>query len=666
MKKISRLAIVLFFVISVIHVGCMSTGSPARGNLSGIITDSSGNPLSGVKVATTEASTFTDVNGVWMLEALEPQMTSVSASREKYQTQTKTIEVLSGQTFEEINFVMAADSELYDIQVSSLTSTSARIVFYSKKQSIGFIRYGLNGLLNQYSEQDNEESFLHQYEITNLTPATTYRYRCVADDELGRRLESDTLNFTTEYTVRGDPPTGLKASKPSDSNSIKLEWNSDSGVDFAGYKLYKSESKDGSYVQVGSGKINNNYYTDLNVMPGRKYYYRVARLSGSGDETPKSEPVSFLMPGRMDQNAVWTAQNSPYYLTGDLTVAPGVSLVIDKGVTVGVSKGDQWDPESDSDMIDILVQGTLMIQGAVEAPVAMTSVSSSPQAGDWNGITFDTMSDLNTSIIKGLKISCVVDGVNGRAGIPEITESRFFSCKQSGIQTENAREDVNIKNNEFDTCSSAILANNNPVDVKIYDCKIQRSIYGIVSLDNANAEIKGNQIAFAGVSGIDVGNKSTSSIVSRNLIGYGSNGTGIMCRGEDEIRRNTIHSNVGIQFNATATVRIRSNLILADNTKNSIGVLYSGSDDYVVGSNQIQNNLIWDIPSGNERRYLSNDNNALPGFSTDLRLDPALMGGDPFVDLPTMDYSYVPSPGSPLMAAGYDNEDIGAFDVPRQ
>jgi hypothetical protein len=666
MKKISRLAIVLFLILAVIHVGCMSTGSPARGNLSGIITDSSGNPLSGVKVATTEASTFTDVNGEWMLEALEPQMTSVTASREKFQTQTKSVEVLSGQTLDEVNFVMAADSEIYDIQVSSLTSTSARIVFYTKKQSTGFIRYGLNGLLNQYSEQDNQKSFLHQYELTNLTPATTYRYRCVADDELGRRLESEILNFTTEYTVRGEAPTGLKASKPTDSNSIKLEWNSDSGVDFAGYKLYKSEAKEGNYVQVGSGIINNSYYTDLNVLPGRKYYYKVTRLSGSGDETPKSEPVSFLMPGRMDQNAVWTAQNSPYYLTGDLTIAPGVNLAIDKGVTVGVSKGDQWDPDSDSDMIDILVQGSLMIQGTDDAPVSMTSVSSSPQAGDWNGITFDTVSDLDTSIIKGLNISCVVDGVNGRAGIPEITESRLFSCQQSGVQVENARKTVSIKNCKFDTCSSGILANNNPVDVKIYDCEVQRSIYGIVCRDNDNAEIKGNQIAFAGVSGIDVGNKNTSSIVSRNLIGYGSNGTGIMCRGEDEIRRNTVHSNIGIQFNATATVRIRSNLILADDAKNAIGVLYSGSDDYAVGSNQIQYNLIWNIPTGNERRYLSNDGTALPGISTDLRDDPALTGGKPFVELPNMDYSYVPSPGSPLMAAGYDNEDIGAFDVPRQ
>ncbi|GAB4275783.1 MAG: hypothetical protein Kow0029_17160 [Candidatus Rifleibacteriota bacterium] len=664
MKKIRRIAIILSFFIILAHVGCMSTDSPARGGLGGVITDSSGNPLSGVKVATTEASTLSDVSGKWHLEGLTPQLTEVLASRENYQRQVKHIEVKSGETIEDVNFVMAADSEIYDIQVSSITSTKARIIFYTKKQARGHIRYGTNGLINAYSTEDSTDSFLHQYEISNLTPATTYRFKCVAVDTLGRTLESEIRNFTTLYTVRGNPPTGLKASKPKDSNAIKLEWNADSAVDFAGYRLYKSESADGVYVMVGTGVINNNYYSDMEVLPGRKYYYRVSRLSGSGDETPKSEPVSFLLPGRMNSNAVWTAQNSPYLLTGDLTIAPGVSLVIDKGVSIGVSKGDQWDPESDTDLIDILVQGTLMIQGTGDDPVTMTSVSSSPQAGDWNGITFDAVSDLSTSLVKGLRLSCAVDGINGVAGIPEVRESRFFSCKQSGVQVTAARAPVVVRNVEFDTCASGLLANNNATSVRIYDCTLLRCIYGIVARGNTSAEIMRNTISFAGVSGIDIENTDNSSITSRNLIGYGSNGTGIICRGNDEVRRNTIHSSVGIEIKETAKTRIRSNLILADNTRNSVGVLYTGSAAYVAGDQSIQYNMIWNIPTGSSRRYSNSDGTSLPGISSDLRFDPSLTGGDPFKALPTVNFSYVPSPGSALLGAGYDGEDVGAFDVP--
>lgn len=664
MKNIRRIAIVLSFLIVIAHVGCMSTDSPARGGLSGVISDSSGNSLSGVKVATTEGSTLSDVNGKWSLGDLSSQLTQVTASRERYQNQTKTVEVLSGETLAEINFVMAADSEVYDIQVSSITSTKARVVFYTKKESRGHIRYGLNGLLNTYSPEDTQTGFLHQYELSNLTPASTYRFKCVALDSLGRTIESEVKNFTTEYTVRGNPPTNLKATKPKDSNSIKLEWSSDSSVDFAGYKLYKTESSGGVYVQVGSGIINNSFYADMEVLPGKKYYYRVSRVSGSGDETPQSEAISFLMPGRMNQNAVWTAQNSPYLLTGDLSIAPGVSLVIDKGVSIGVSKGDQWDADSDTDLVDILVQGTLMIQGTGDLPVTMTSISPSPQAGDWNGITFDIVSDLNTSLIKGLRLSCAVDGVKGLAGVPEIKESRFFSCKQSGIQSKAGRQPIVIQNVEFDTCASGILINDNPTSVKIYGCNLQRCIYGIVCRGNQSAEITRNVVSFAGVSGMDLGNTETSSITSLNVVGYGSNGTGILCRGNDEIRRNTIQTNIGIELKETASAKVRSNLILAQDSRSSIGVLYSGSSNYSTASNTFQNNMIWDIPTANTRRYSNSDGTALPGISSDLRFDPSLTGGDPFGEFPTLSFSYVPSPGSALKGGGYDSEDVGALDVP--
>lgn len=642
----------------------MSTDSPARGGLSGVISDSAGNPLSGVKVATTEASTLSDVNGNWVLEALSPQFTQVTASREKYQPQTRSVEVLSGETTEQVNFVMAADSEIYDIKVSNVSSTRAKITFYTKKQSKGYIRYGTNGLINAYTPQDAENSFLHQYDLTGLSPATTYRFKCVALDILGRTLESELQNFTTEFTVRGDPPTGLKASKPSDSVAIKLEWNGDAAVDFAGFKVYKAEAAGSVFVQAGSGVVMQNSYTDMEVMPGRKYYYRVTRVSGSGDETPQSETVSFLLPGRMDQNAVWTAQNSPYLLTGDLSIAPGVSLVIDKGVTIGISRGDQWDADSSEDLIDILVQGTLMIQGTGDEPVTMTSVSSSPASGDWNGITFDLVADLNTSLIKGLQLSYAVDGINGVAGIPEVKESRLFSCRQSGIKSTVARQAVMVRSVEIDTCASGMLINDNPVAVRIYDSKILRCVYGIVARRNSSAEILRNVISFAGVSGIDIENTDATSLTSQNLIGYGSNGTGIMCRGNDEVRRNTIHTGIGIEIKETATTKIRSNLILASASRNTMGMLYSGSQNYNSVANSIQYNMIWDIASGNSRRYSNNDGTSLTGIASDLRFDPSLTGGSPFVEFPSLSYSYVPSPGSALNGAGYDGEDVGAYDVP--
>jgi hypothetical protein len=95
-----------------------------------------------------------------------------------------------------------------------------------------------------------------------------------------------------------------------------------------------------------------------------------------------------------------------------------------------------------------------------------------------------------------------------------------------------------------------------------------------------------------------------------------------------------------------------------------MGMLYSGSSSYVAGANMIQYNMIWDIASGNSRRYSNTDGTTLPNISSDLRFDPSLTGGSPFVEFPNLTFSYVPSPGSALNGAGLDGEDVGAFDVP--
>ncbi len=654
------------------HLGCMSSQSPGKGGLSGIVTDTSGNPLSGVKITAPEGSALSDVNGKWTLSALSAQMTQVTAARENFQSQNKTVEVLSGETKEGVNFTLAANSEIYDVSVSGLTSSNVTITFYTKKQATAYIKYGPNNLLQATTPKNTESTFMHTFTIQNLIPATTYNFVCVANDTLNRTIESELGKFTTAYTIRGNPPTGLKISKLTSSNVIKIDWNADTGTDFSGYKIYRAESAAGPFVELA--KMTQNTHSDMDVSPGVKYFYRITRLAGTGEESPPSDTISFLMPGVMNRNAVWTSQNSPYLLTGDLKIAPGFSLVIDKGVSVGVSAADEWDKETADDRIEITVQGTLMVQGTASEPVSFNSTSGSPQAGDWVGIIFDTNSDLTTSLIKGLNLACAVDGLYGIEGLPSVSDSRFFNCRQSGLQCLKSRRAVDILNVVADTCGSGIMVKDSSVDVKITNSKAIRCIYGIVCRNNTNAQVTGNIVQFAGVAGLDLGNNSTTSKAMNNIVGYGSNGSAVILRGKDELRRNTLQAGVGIELKGDANSIIRSNLILSDNSRSAIGVLYSGTVtdssgkvtqyNYSVASHTIQNNDIWDIPTGNARRYSNYDGTALTGISSDLTLDPSLQGGTPFVEFPTSTFNYTPSPGSSLKGAGYDFEDVGAINVP--
>lgn len=668
MKKIRIILTLLLFVVLLAHAGCMNSETAGRGGIAGIVTDSYGNPLSGVRVAAPEASTMSDIYGKWLLESLPAQTTELTVSRENYQTQTRAVDVISGETVDNVTFALVSDGDIFDVQVSSITSTSASVIFYTRQKAKGYVKYGRSAMLEDSTFSDTEAIFTHQYVLTGLIPASTYRLKCVATDEAGRNIESSLITFNTAYTLRPEAPTGLMLSKVSNSNIVKIDWNSDTSADFAGFKVYRAESSQGPFTLAGS--VNQNSYSDNSVTPGVKYYYRITRVAGTGEESSPSAVESFLMPGVMTQNAVWRAQDSPYQLTGDLTVVPGASLVIDKGVTINVSRGNQWDSESAGDLIELRVQGTLIIQGTADQPTVMTSSSGAPAAGDWQGIIFDVASDLGASLIKGLHLSFAEYGLDGLSGLPQVTASSFISCRVAGIKCASARSDVLIEKLSIDSCTSGMLIRENNVNVTITDNKVIRSVYGIVCRDNKYAAVERNQISFSGVSGLDVGNTGVTSIVRYNTVGWGSTGTGLICRGRDEIRRNTLHANIGLEIRDTAQAVIRSNLMLVDKSRNGIGVLYTGAVPYnfATASNTvtIQNNAVWNV-TALASKYANSDGTVLAA-SADLSFTqasgPALEGGDPFAEFPKLSYSYVPSSGSPLKGMGYDFETVGAENVP--
>ncbi|OGK05604.1 MAG: hypothetical protein A2W80_17905 [Candidatus Riflebacteria bacterium GWC2_50_8] len=668
MKKIRIILTLLLFVVLLAHAGCMNSETAGRGGIAGIVTDSYGNPLSGVRVAAPEASTLSDIYGKWLLESLPAQTTELTVSRENYQTQTRAVDVISGETVDNVTFALVSDGDIFDVQVSSITSTSASVIFYTRQKAKGYVKYGRSAMLEDSTFSDTDAIFTHQYSLTGLVPASTYRLKCVATDEAGRNIESSLITFNTAYTLRPEAPTGLMLSKVANSNIVKIDWDSDTAADFAGFKVYRAESAQGPFTLAGS--VNQNSYSDNSVTPGVKYYYRITRLAGSGEESSPSAVESFLMPGVMTQNAVWRAQNSPYQLTGDLTVVPGASLVIDKGVTINVSRGNQWDSESADDLIELRVQGTLLIQGTADQPVVMTSSSGAPAAGDWQGIIFDVASDLGASLIKGLHLSLAECGLDGLSGLPQVTASSFISCRVAGIKCAAARSDLLIEKLTIDSCTSGMLIRENNVNVTITDNKVIRSVYGIVCRDNKYAAVERNQISFSGVSGLDVGNTGVTSIVRYNTVGWGSTGTGLICRGRDEIRRNTLHANIGLEIRDTAQAVIRSNLMLVDKSRNGIGVLYTGAVPYNIATASntvtIQNNAVWNVTSL-ASKYANSDGTVLAA-SADLSFTqasgPALEGGDPFAEFPKLSYSYVPSSGSPLKGMGYDFETVGAENVP--
>ncbi|UCD91600.1 MAG: right-handed parallel beta-helix repeat-containing protein [Methanobacteriota archaeon] len=94
--------------------------------------------------------------------------------------------------------------------------------------------------------------------------------------------------------------------------------------------------------------------------------------------TEISTPIGTVVWGRLDSDKTWTADNSPYIIEGYVTVANGVTLSIEAGVTVHVNRSLSGG--------ELYVDGNFVVSGTEDAPVILTSNSTSPAFDDWGNL----------------------------------------------------------------------------------------------------------------------------------------------------------------------------------------------------------------------------------------------------------------------------------------
>lgn len=228
--------------------------------------------------------------------------------------------------------------------------------------------------------------------------------------------------------------------------------------------------------------------------------------------------------GVINSDTVW---NTNLLLTGDVTVPAGVTLTIESGVTIFASannddqNGGMW-----TDKTELLVFGTLQVNGSETAPVYFTSDAAEKAPGNWGGIQIREGS--TTSQLSNCMVRYANEGI------------RLASIKVSGA--------VNIW-------------------AKVQNCSIQHNQTGISMRANPDwpngahvnlgAEITNNLIANNVNEGIYLRNwcgyqsATTNPVITNNVIK--NNGTGIYLLTESwwighvddrtVIRNNTINNN---------------------------------------------------------------------------------------------------------------------------
>jgi hypothetical protein len=72
---------------------------------------------------------------------------------------------------------------------------------------------------------------------------------------------------------------------------VELSWAISTEADLAGYSVYRSDGEATPGERVSAETLPSPTFRDISVLPGRRYYYRVAALDRAGNESPKSSAV---------------------------------------------------------------------------------------------------------------------------------------------------------------------------------------------------------------------------------------------------------------------------------------------------------------------------------------------------------------------------------------
>jgi hypothetical protein len=93
------------------------------------------------------------------------------------------------------------------------------------------------------------------------------------------------------------PPSGLQAvfSGENQQSFIDLIWNPNTESDLAGYNIFRHEDG-GPAAKINSELVKLPAFRDLNVLPGKKYYYSVSAADVRGNESPRSEEANESVP----------------------------------------------------------------------------------------------------------------------------------------------------------------------------------------------------------------------------------------------------------------------------------------------------------------------------------------------------------------------------------
>ncbi|MCX7922713.1 MAG: PA14 domain-containing protein [Clostridia bacterium] len=127
-------------------------------------------------------------------------------------------------------------------------------------------------------------------------PEGTYFVRGIARDSAGNISNTSSTAPFVEYRIdRTAPAQPVNLNTTPSTGCITLRWDKGAESDLAAYRVYRSNSQDGTYTLVADG-VAALGYNDRAVQADTPYYYKVSAVDAAGNEGSKAGPISAVPP----------------------------------------------------------------------------------------------------------------------------------------------------------------------------------------------------------------------------------------------------------------------------------------------------------------------------------------------------------------------------------
>lgn len=308
-----------------------------------------------------------------------------------------------------------------------------------------------------------------------------------------------------------------------------------------------------------------------------------------------------IVSGGIYANTTWTLANSPYLMTGNTVVFPGVTLNIEPGVEVRVKEngmsGTQYYLET---------RGIINMVGTSDAPITFRADTAQTTVGAWQGIIIKNSQggSINYNYVNiANTINCFVyDG-----SVPSSIQLNKCNFSYNGyavlVGTDLIAEDCTFLGNENAIYGWANFTFRNCV----FDDNISAlSIYAN-SLDMNNCVVRNNNLGININTGSITGTLVKNTLFENNVIAYnyGNNGLIDSCIfiGNTEAVINTTYltvSNSSFSNNVTALQvgfgsLVNESLIEQNQTGVALGPISFGQPMPIIENNLICSNELYNI-----------------------------------------------------------------------